>query len=237
MCGRFTSTTPAEDLAAYFAVDEVAVGERAPRWNVAPTDRILAVVDRDGTRHLEELRWGLVPFWAKDPSIGSRMINARAETIKDKPAYARPFERRRCLVPVDGFYEWQAAPDGSRKKQPFHIRRSDGEPLAVAGVWDTWRPRDGEAEERLVSCALVTTEANAVLAPIHDRMPVVLLPSAWDAWLDPANEDLDALVGLLRPAPDELLEAVPVSGAVGNVANDGPELVEAIDPGRLFPVA
>ena len=236
MCGRFTSTTPAEDLAAYFRVDESAVGERAPRWNVAPTDPVLSVVDRDGSRRMGEMRWGLVPFWAKDPSVGSRMINARAETITTTSAYARPFERRRCLVAADGFYEWQPRPD-RKAKQPFHIRRVDGEPLAFAGLWDSWRPKKGSDEGRLVSAVIVTTTANGVLRPIHDRMPVVLPPSAWDAWLDPDNHDVEALARLLVPAPDPLLEAVPVSSAVGNVRNDGPALVERVDPGELFPVA
>lgn len=236
MCGRFTSTTPAEDLADYFAVEESAVGEREPRWNVAPTDAVVSVVERDGRRRMGEMRWGLVPFWAKDPSIGSRMINARAETVTTTSAYARPFERRRCIVPADGFYEWQPVP-GRKAKQPFHIRRVDGEPLAFAALWDSWRPKRGSDDGRLVSTVIVTTSANDVLRPIHDRMPVVLPPSAWDAWLDPANHDVEALTGLLVPAPDPLLEAVPVSSAVGNVRNDGAELVERVDPGEDLPAS
>ncbi len=234
MCGRFTSTTPAEDLADYFAVEESAVGDREPRWNVAPTDAVVSVVERDGRRRMGEMRWGLVPFWAKDPSIGSRMINARAETVTTTSAYARPFERRRCIVPADGFYEWQPVP-GRKAKQPFHIRRVDGEPLAFAALWDSWRPTRGSDDGRLVSTVIVTTSANDVLRPIHDRMPVVLPPSAWDAWLDPANHDVEVLTGLLVPAPDPLLEAVPVSSAVGNVRNDGAELVERVDPGEHLP--
>lgn len=234
MCGRFTSTTPAEDLAAYFSVVETAVGEREPRWNVAPTDPVASVVDGDGGRRMGEMRWGLVPFWAKDASIGSRMINARAETVTTTSAYARPFERRRCIVPADGFYEWQPVP-GRKAKQPFHIRRVDGEPLALAALWDSWRPTRGSDDGRLVSTVIVTTSANDVLRPIHDRMPVVLPPSAWDAWLDPGNHDVEALLRLLVPAPDPLLEAVPVSSAVGNVRNDGPELVERVEPGEHPP--
>lgn len=229
MCGRFTSTTPAGDLAAYFHVEETKVGDRAPRWNVAPTDAVLVVVDRDGTRSMGEMRWGLVPFWAKDPSIGSRLINARAETVTTTSAYARPFERRRCIVVADGFYEWQPRPD-RKVKQPFHIRRVDGEPLAFAGLWDSWHPTKGSDDGRLVSTVLITTRANDTLRPIHDRMPVLLAASAWDAWLDPENHDVEALAGLLVPAPDDLLEAVPVSHAVGSVKNDGPELVEAVAP-------
>ena len=236
MCGRFTSTTPADQVAEHFGVEETAVGERAPRWNVAPTDPVLAVVERDGTRRMGEMRWGLVPFWAKDPSVGSRMINARAETIATTSAYSRPFERRRCIVPADGFYEWQARPD-RKAKQPFHIRRVDGEPLAFAALWDSWRPQRGSDEGRLVSTVIITTSANDVLRPIHDRMPVVLPPAAWAAWLDPDNADVEALAELLVAAPEALLEAVPVSSAVGNVRNDGPELVERVDPEELFPVA
>jgi putative SOS response-associated peptidase YedK len=236
VCGRFTSTTPAEDVAAYFAVDEVALEEDRPRWNVAPTDTVRGIVDRDGSRRMGGFRWGLVPFWAKDPLIGSRMINARAETISETSAYARPFQRRRCLVPADGFYEWQPRPD-RKAKQPFHIRRRDGAPIAIAGLWDSWRPTRGSDEGRLVSCVLITTGANEVVRPIHDRMPVLLPPESWEAWLDPGNDDLDPLAALLAPAADDLLEVVPVSTAVGNVRNDGPELLEPVDPGELFPVA
>ena len=235
MCGRFTTTTPAADLARYFDVDEVLVEDPPPRWNVAPTDTVLGIVERDGRRTMGGFRWGLVPFWARDASIGSRMINARAETVRTTSAYSRPFERRRCLVPADGFYEWQPRPSGTAK-QPFHLRRPGGEPLAIAAVWDSWRPRKGSDEGRIVSCALITTGANAVLAPIHDRMPVLLPLDAWARWLDPANDDVDELARLLVPAPDDLLEAVPVSRAVGNVRNDGPELLEPVDPGGLSPV-
>jgi putative SOS response-associated peptidase YedK len=229
VCGRFTTTTPAEDLARYFRVDEVVLEEQPPRWNVAPTDTVAGIVDHDGSRRMGGFRWGLVPFWAKDPSVGSRMINARAETIREKSAYARPFERRRCIVPADGFYEWQAQP-GRKAKQPFHIRRIDGEPLAIAALWDSWRPKRGSDDGRLVSCVLITTDANDLLRPLHDRMPVLLPASTWDAWLDPANDDLDALAALLVPAPDELLEAVAVSPAVGDVRNDGPDLLDVVDP-------
>ena len=235
MCGRFTSTTPAEDLARWFSVDETLVEPPPPRWNIAPTDTVLGIVERDGRRTMGAFRWGLVPFWAKEPSVGSRMINARAETVRTTSAYARPFERRRCIVPADGFYEWQPRPD-RKAKQPFHLRRPGGEPIAIAALWDSWRPVRGSDEGRVVSCALITTGANAVLGPIHDRMPVLLGPESWDAWLDPANDDVDDLARLLVPAPDDLLEAVPVSRAVGNVRNDGPELLEPVDPGERSPV-
>ena len=210
--------TPADRVAAYFDVDEVVVPEdRPPRWNVAPTDAVLGVARVGAVRRLGELRWGLVPHWAEGPSVGARMINARAETLLEKPAFRRPLASRRCLVPADGFYEWC---DG----QAWHVRPRDGGLLAFAGLWASWRG-DGV---RLVSCTIVTTSANAVLAPIHDRMPVVLPRSAWAEWLDPANDDVADLVSLLVPAADELLERYPVGPAVGNVRNDDASLVAPV---------
>jgi putative SOS response-associated peptidase YedK len=227
MCGRYTSTTPAVDVAAYFDVDEVVVEEQGLRWNVAPTDEVYAVArsKSSGTSRLGTFRWGLVPFWAKDPSVGSRMINARAESVLEKSAFRRPMERYRCIVPADGFYEWSVVP-GRKKKQPWHIRRKDGDLLAFAGLWSSWRPEKGSDEGRITSCTIITTDANSAMRPVHDRMPVILPPSAWAEWLDPTNEDVDALVSLLVPAPDELLELVAVNDAVSNVRNDGPHLLD-----------
>jgi putative SOS response-associated peptidase YedK len=229
MCGRFTSTVPAADLASYFEVDEVVADDLGARWNVAPTDEVYAVATSasSGARRLGTFRWGLVPFYAKDPSGGARMINARAETLLDKPAFRRGFERYRCIVPADGFYEWEAV-EGSRKKQPWYFRRKDGDVLAFAGLWASWRPRRDRDEGRTVSCTIVTGEPNEVVAPIHDRMPVMLPPSAWADWLDPANDDVDALSRLLVPAPADLLEATPVIDAVSDVRNDGPHLLERV---------
>jgi putative SOS response-associated peptidase YedK len=199
----------------------------APDYNVAPTRDVHAVVARDGHRRLGTLRWGLVPPWAKDRSIGSRLINARAETVRSKPAFRRAFERRRCLVPADGFYEWAVVP-GQRAKQPWFIHRVDAEPLALAGIWERWRdPADADAGP-LFTCCIITTAASADVEAVHDRMPVVLAPRAWDAWLDPATEDLDGLAELLGPAPTGLLERWPVSTAVNNVRNQGPQLAEAV---------
>jgi putative SOS response-associated peptidase YedK len=229
MCGRYTSTSNPADLAAYFDVDEVVATDLGDRYNVAPTDEVYAVASsREGTRRLGTFRWGLVPFWAKDISVGARMINARAESILDKSAFRRPFERRRCIVPADGFYEWEAV-DGRKQKQPWYVTRRDGDVLAFAGLWESWRPVTGSDDGRVVSCTIVTTEANECLAPIHDRMPVVLPPSAWAAWLDPENDRVEELHRLLVPAPDDLLGRVPVSTAVSNVRNDGPDLVEPIE--------
>jgi putative SOS response-associated peptidase YedK len=220
-------------------VDEVVAPDLGERFNVAPTDEVYAVAESTTGRRLGTFRWGLVPFWAKDLKVGAKMINARAESLLDKPAFKRSFERRRCIVPADGFYEWQARAD-RKQKQPWHIRRRDGDLLAFAGLWDSWRPTRGSDEGRIVSCTIITTEANDLIAPVHDRMPVVLPPEAWRRWLDPTFDDVASLVTLLRPAPDDLLELVPVGTAVNDVRNDGPHLVErveAADLGELFPPA
>ena len=194
-----------------------------------------------------------MPGWAKDLSVGNRMINARSETIATKNAFRRPFARRRCIIPADGFYEWTKVP-GHRKKQPYFIHRTDDEPLAFAGLWEVWRgPKDGgdgagradegdDGEERpfIRSCTIITTSANETMAAIHDRMPVILPPSAWDAWLDPANDDVEALGRLLVPAPPELITMHPVSIEVSNVRNKGPHLTEpvtVIDPDGRHEVA
>lgn len=229
MCGRFTSRTEPADIAAHFDVDEVVVDDLGSRYNVAPTDPVYAVAGSlDGTRRLGGFRWGLVPFWADDLRIGARMVNARAETLLAKPAFRRPLARRRCIVPADGFYEWEATP-GSKRKQPWHIGRADGDLLAFAGLWDSWRPVMDSDDGRVVSCAIVTTTANERIGRLHDRMPVVLPPSAWDRWLDPHDEDVDALVSLLVPAPAELFELVPVSTRVNDVRNDGPDLLDPVE--------
>jgi putative SOS response-associated peptidase YedK len=262
-----------ELLVARFGVDEPAAARHEPSYNVAPRATVYAVRDRRGDggfadrrrkaeardgdheteeagrrRYLSELRWGLVPSWAKDPKAGDRMINARAESLTDKPAYERAFRRHRCLVPADGFYEWQRR--GSRK-QPMFIHRRDGEPMALAGLWAAWRDRgegdfadprrtagacDGDNQKRvdpdsewLRSCTIVTTNANTTVAPLHDRMPVVLEERDWDRWLDPDAGDLDGLAQVLRPAADDLLIAYPVATAVNSADNDGPQLVERVE--------
>jgi putative SOS response-associated peptidase YedK len=229
VCGRYTSTTSVTDLASVFEVDEVRAEEMPPRYNVAPTSPVYAVAlakgdeDKGPRRALGTFRWGLVPSWAKDPSVGNRMINARAEGISSKPAYRSALARRRCLLPADAFYEWQRRPAGG--KLPYAVRRRDGQPMALAGIWEVWRDKDRPDAPPLRSCAIVTTEANELMAPIHDRMPVVLERADWERWLDPAT-DLSEVEALLRPAAPGVLEAFPVSTAVNNVANDGPELLE-----------
>jgi putative SOS response-associated peptidase YedK len=229
MCGRFVSATPPDQIAAYFGTEEPeALLE--PSWNVAPTRDVYAVVADGSVRHLDAFHWGLVPMWAKDPKIGSRMINARAETLADKGAFKAAFRRRRCIVPADGFYEWRAAPPvegqakSKAKKQPFFVHRPDGEPYAFAGLWEVWKGPDKDREP-LRSCTIITTTANGPMGEVHDRMPVILPASEWDTWLDRDNDDLDLLGRLLVPAAPELIAMRPVSTEVNSVRNDDPGLV------------
>lgn len=232
MCGRFVSSSTPDELAAYFGVDAVAESVLEPNYNVAPTQDVYAVVEDEGTRNLDAFFWGLIPSWAKAAKIGSRMINARAETLATKNAYKPSFAKRRCIISADGFYEWQALDkavkreDGkSIKKQPMFITRADRAPLAFAGLWSVWRGPDKD-QEPLRSVTIVTTTANDTMAPIHDRMPVILPDDVWGTWLDRDNSDIDSLSKLLVPASNDLLVTKPVSTQVNNVRNNGPELVE-----------
>lgn len=229
MCGRFVSSSTPDEIAQYFdAVPAVEVA-LAPNWNVAPTSDVYVVLEDGGLRRVASHHWGLVPIWAKSPAMGSKMINARAEGLADKNAYKHAFRKRRCIVPADGFYEWRKVP-GQKVKQPYFIRRPDGEPIAFAGLWEEWRGPDRSGDERLRSATIITTTPNDLMATIHDRMPVILPPSAWDAWLDPRNADLQALGKLLVPAPSHVLELRPVSTEVNNVRNQGPHLIDPVDP-------
>lgn len=237
MCGRFVSASPPDEVARYFGaeVGESLVEPSTPpesNFNVAPTTDVMAVID-DGGRRVEAFHWGLVPRWAKDPSIGNRMINARSETIAEKNAFKSAFKRRRCILTADGFYEWTPVP-GHKKKQPWFISRPDGEPYAFAGLWETWRREDEDGSfEELRSCTILTGSPNEAMSAIHHRMPVMLAPSSWDTWLDPTNDDLDALATLFTPAPSELISIRPVSTDVGNVRNKGAYLldpIETLDP-------
>jgi len=241
VCGRFVAASSPALIADRFAVDEIdgSVGaESTPDYNVSPRRPVLAVREREGQRVLSRLRWGLVPSWAKDPAIGDKMINARAETAAAKPAYRKAFAHKRCIIPADGFYEWKpgAAPAGGGKpvKQPFFIHRRDGEPLAFAGLWEVWKVPEGIDAELggpdgwLRSCTIVTGPPNDVLAPIHNRMPVVLPESAWEQWLDPDEHDVEALSRLLVPAPSELFEAYEISTKVNNARNNGADLVRRL---------
>ena len=230
MCGRFTSRTDANDLAEWFGVDEVVAPDLGARYNVAPTDSAYGVAESGGVRRLGTFRWGLIPFWAKDLKGGAKMINARAEGLLDSNAFRRSFERRRCIIPADGFYEWEHT--GAKRKQPWYITRRDGKPMAFAGLWDSWRPNKGSDEGRVVSCVIITGEPNDKIASLHDRMPVILERDQWDIWLDPENDDVGSLTQLLVPAPSSEIDLVPVSTLVNTVTNEGPELIEAVAPGE-----
>ncbi len=199
-------------------------GERlgyAPSYNIAPPQNVLTVVGGEERRG-GYMRWGLIPFWAKDKSIGSRMINARAETVAEKPSFRNAFKRRRCLIIADGFYEWQKV---GAKKRPMRIVMQSGEPFAFAGLWETWRDPEGEV---VPSCAIITTSANNLLSPIHDRMPVILPRDVEDFWLDDSVTEPDALTSVLTPYDDEEMEVYEVSPLVNSAWNDGPEVLEGV---------
>lgn len=243
MCGRFVSSSPPDQIAAYFDVEAVPeqLLDRGPNFNTAPTTGVLVVYEDGSTRRLDAFHWGLVPSWAKDTKIGARMINARAETIAEKPAFKRAFAQRRCIIPADGFYEWTTQP-GAAKKQPYLIHRPDGEPYAFAGIWERWKGPKGAAEEGsgaepLRSCSIVTTSANDTMSELHDRMPVILPRSAWDTWLDTDQHDTELLGQLLVPAPDELITFHAVSTEVNSARNKGEHLVDAVDPATGEPVS
>jgi putative SOS response-associated peptidase YedK len=232
MCGRFVSATPPDQLAKYFGAEPPPTEHLLePNHNVAPTQGIYAVFERDGIRRMDTFHWGLVPFWAQDPGIGNKMINARAETLAEKNSYKRPFARRRCIIPADGFYEWQKL-EGQKKKQPMYISRADGEPLALAGLWEIWKDKNQTDEDdeplELYSCTIITGPPNEKVAEIHDRMPVMLPPDRWAEWLDRDNDDVAALGRLFVPAPAELITIHPVSTEVNNARNKGAHLIEEI---------
>jgi putative SOS response-associated peptidase YedK len=225
MCGRYFQQRGPAAVARYFETVN-PVPNLAASWNRAPTQDALVVRrhPETGARHLDALRWGLVPRWAKDPAIGGRMINARAESLTEKPAFREAFARRRCIVTADGFYEWRAE---GKAKQAFAVAMADGTPMPLAGLWEGWRAPDGTI---LRTCTIVTTEANARLAPIHHRMPVILPREAWPLWLGEEEPDgPEALLALLRPLPGERLAAWPVSSRVNRVAENDAGLL-ARDP-------
>jgi putative SOS response-associated peptidase YedK len=224
VCGRYAASADPDALVEEFEVDIAPDVALAPDYNMAPTKQAYIVLERgEHERELAVGRWGLVPSWAKDPSIGSRMINARAETVAEKPSYRRPFAKRRCLVPADGFYEWYA-PGGKAPKQPFFIHPADGSRLAMAGLYEWW----GEGESRMLTFTVITTSASDEVGRIHDRMPMTVQRQSWDSWLDPGLNDPVLVAGLLQPAQAVRLDAYPVSTAVNNVRNNGPSLVEPL---------
>jgi putative SOS response-associated peptidase YedK len=251
MCGRFVSARKRLELLEEFAIERDAVpSDRDPDYNVAPTKRIYAVLDHveEGKpqRELRLVRWGLVPFWAKNASGGARMINARAETVAVKPAFRRAFAKRRCIIPADGYYEWQAAAEAKQPKQPFYIYRTDGGVLAFAGIYELWRdesqrdlpggrplkpPHEGgeDAEQAwLWTASIITTDATDEIGRIHDRTPMVVPTEGWAEWLDPANSDKELLLATMRPATESGasgLTSHPVSTVVNSVRNNGPDLI------------
>ena len=244
MCGRFTLTKQMREIAARFGVHyprgysgpgttepgktvgaETSVPGLQPsvgsaRYNIAPTQPVIVVNDT-GQRQLVVMQWGLVPSWAKDPGIGNRLINARAETIAEKPAFRAALKKRRCLIPADGFYEWQKT---GKVKQPVHIVLKTREPFGFAGLWEHWASPDGE----LLTCTIITTEVNELLKAVHHRMPVILPREAESVWLDPTIQDPEKLLPLLKPYPSELMEYYPVSRAVNSPANDSPQCIVPI---------
>ncbi len=245
MCGRFALFTPPARMARYFGASlaEGVDPEHRPSWNVAPTDEVLGVRDRPARRQgggtgadedpggaeperlLMSFRWGLIPWWSKDTTSGSRLFNARAETVATKASFREAFRERRIIVPADGFYEWRKPATGAR--QPYYFSRGDGEPLAFAGLAERWRPKDSPpGTPYILSCTVITTTAGADMDGIHDRMPVILDPATFDLWLDPANEDTEELRALLLPPPAGTVVHHPVGRQVGNVRNNDPALIE-----------
>jgi len=222
MCGRFTLATDAETLAAHFELPALAAESVPPRFNIAPSQNAAVIrLTRSMDRKLDLIAWGLIPSWATDSAVGARLINARAETLASKPAFRHAFARRRCLVPTDGFFEWQRIEGG---KQPYLIRMCTGEPFALAGLWERWRDGQGAVVD---SFTIVTTPPSELLAPIHDRMPAIILPADYDRWL---ARDRTDVADLLRPRADIALQAIPVSTRVNNTAHDDDSCVTPIGP-------
>jgi putative SOS response-associated peptidase YedK len=221
MCGRYTLTTPGEQLQIRFHITH-EIGEFQPRYNIGPGQLIPAIISDKGENRLGLLKWGLVPSWAKDVGTGFKTINAKSETVREKPAFKRPFERKRCMIPADGFYEWKN--DGNRK-QPMRIVLKNRGLFAMAGLYDTWTAPDGS---KLHTCTILTTRPNKLMEPIHNRMPVILRPEDESVWLDRERFDPELLQSFFVPYPEEEMFAYPVSSIVGNVRNDLPECIEPV---------
>ncbi len=223
MCGRFVGFRPVEMLRDYFPIDRTATDVIA-NYNVAPSQEVLALVRRENENWLERLHWGLVPFWAEDTAIGNRLINARAETVAAKPSFRSAFRKRRCLILADGFFEW-AGPKG--RKQPVFITLPDEAPFAFAGLWESWQPPGG-GHTAYRSCTIITTAASPSVRSIHHRMPAVLKPEAYDAWLDPRTTDTQVLADLLENRIQTTFDSRPVSTAVNATRNNSPDLIDPL---------
>ncbi|MCL1471175.1 SOS response-associated peptidase [Argonema antarcticum] len=222
MCGRFSFTQSEKIVAEIFQL--ASVPTLSPRYNIAPTQPVPTVlVDSDDkNRQLKMLRWGLIPSWSKDIKIGAKLINARAETVAEKPAFRSAFKRRRCLILADGFYEWQ---EQEGKKQPFYFRLQDGKPFAFAGLWERWSKGEDEA---IASCTILTTQSNELMGPIHHRMPVILDPKDYDKWLDPEVQKPESLQSLLQPYKSEEMTFYPVTTKVNNAKTDSPDCIKKV---------
>ena len=224
MCGRFVGFSTLEMLLAHFPID-VADVEVTPNYNVAPTQEILAISRHKDKNHLLKYHWGLVPFWAKDLSIGNKLINARSETVATKPSFRTAFKERRCLIPSNGFYEWKGT---KGQKQPMFLTLPDGYPFAFAGLWEYWDNR-GKEEAPYRSCTILTRGASDSVKPIHHRMPVILRPESFDVWLDPENQDIGSISDIIQRQIYTELISIPVSKQVNSVRNNGPENIHAIE--------
>lgn len=233
MCGRYTLHTEKELLAGRFGFDDALLRPLPPRYNIAPTDSVLTVVERDGQRAARPMRWGLIPFWAKSRDKLPLMINARRETVATKPAYRDAFRRSRCLVLGDGFYEWQRPSGLATRKTPYWISRRDGAPFAMAGLCSGWRDPEQPLADKLYSCSIITAPANSAVAEIHERMPVILTRDAEATWLSRDVQDPGTLSALLEPLRADELESRPVSTRVNSVRNDDPSLIERFEDPQL----
>jgi putative SOS response-associated peptidase YedK len=220
MCGRFSLTTSVNQLRELFELERME--EIQPRYNIAPTQNVFTVVLEEGKRIGKHMRWGLIPFWAKDAKIGYKMINARAETIDEKPVYKGLFKKQRCLIVADGFYEWKKI---GKEKQPYRFQMISGKPFAFAGLWDRWSYGD----ETLMTCTIITTTPNEIAKAVHDRMPVILPPDAYEIWLQPDMQDTNYLKSLLQPYPADEMDAYEISTLVNSPKNDDPSIIEPIN--------
>ncbi len=222
MCGRFSNDAKPEQIEKEFKIGKLNPKLFTPRYNIAPTQMIPVVLEQSGERVIESLRWGLIPSWSKDESIGSKMINARAETLAEKPSFRDAFKKHRCIIPASGFYEWQKQSKGA--KQPFYFRMKDKDVFGFAGLYEQWL--DKETGEQIETFTIITTEANKVLEPIHERMPVILKSKDYDQWLDAKEKDTSELQKLLAPYPSEKMKSYAVSKSVNSPSKDSPELIK-----------